>query len=114
MDGFEAARAGVGPGGSAQYAGLDLYAGWGRAGLWLQRDVHDNDAYYPYAAARDLGFCCHDVSLRFGGHGTYFVGPWDLGGALVLTRRFNRNFGRTESWNLGLEATARFRPSLLR
>lgn len=106
--------AGVGPGGSAQYGGLDLYDARGRVGVWIQRGVHDNDAYYAYAESNDLGFCCHDVALRMGGHATYFSGPFDLGGRLVLTRRFNRNFGEDESWNLGLEAVARFRPDLLR
>lgn len=101
--------AGIGPGGNAQHAGVDLYAPWGRAGVYLQRDVHDNDAYYAYAQANGLDFCCHDVSLRFGSHALYFAGSFELGGGLDLTREFNRYFFGDEVWNLSLGLNARWR-----
>jgi hypothetical protein len=101
--------AGVGPGGNAQQMGVDLYAPWGRGGLFVQRDVHDNDAYYTYAAANGLDHCCHDVSLRVGGHGLYFVGPFDLSGGLTMTREFNRYFQDDEVWNLNISLSARWR-----
>jgi hypothetical protein len=102
--------AGVGPGGNAQHIGLDLYDTWGRAGFWLQRDVHDNDAYYAWARANDAGFCCHDVSLRAGAHGLWFVGDVDLGGGLVATREMNRYFFGLDYWNLNVSLSARWRP----
>lgn len=102
--------AGVGPGGNSQHIGLDLYDTWGRAGVWLQRDVHDNDAYYAWAQANDAGFCCHDVSLRLGGHGLWFAGDFDLGGGFVVTREMNRYFFGLDLWNLNVSLSARWRP----
>jgi hypothetical protein len=102
--------AGVGPGGNSQHIGADLYAPWGRAGFYLQRDVHDNDAYYDWAAANNRDFCCHDVSLRMGAHGLWFVDDFDLGGGLVATREYKRYFFGLDLWNLNVSLSARWRP----
>jgi hypothetical protein len=102
--------AAIGPGGNAQALWLDLYAPWGRAGTWLERQVHNNDAYYEWAAANDLTYCCHDVSFHWGTHALFFAGQWELGGGMIVTREMNRWFYGIDLWNLNLSASARWRP----
>ncbi len=102
--------AGIGPGGNAQSLSLDLYAPWGRAGTWVERQVHDNDAYYEWAAANNAGFCCHDVSFHWGTHVLWFRGNWDLGAGMIVTREYNRWFYGLDLWNLNLSASARWHP----
>ena len=104
--------ASVGPGGSAQSIVADLYAPWGRAGLVLERRVHDNDAYYFHAAAReDVDSCCHDASFSIGPRMLLFRGDFELEGQSMLTRELNRYFVRgNDVWNLNLGVSARWRP----
>jgi hypothetical protein len=101
--------AGVGPGGNAQHIGADLYAPWGRWGIYLEREVHDNDAYYAWAAANDATYCCHDVSFHLAADALFFVGDFDVGGGFIATREFNRNFFGLDLWNLNLSVSARWR-----
>ena len=53
--------------------------------MFLQRDVHDNEAFYTWAAANNRDFCCNDVSLRVGSRAIFFLDNFDLGGGLILT-----------------------------
>ena len=101
--------AGIGPGGNAQALSLDLYVPWGRAGTWLERQVHDNDAYYEWAAANNAGFCCHDVSFHWGTRALFFTGGWELGAGTIVTREMNRYFFGSDLWNLNLSLSARWR-----
>jgi hypothetical protein len=101
--------AAVGPAGNAQHVGVDLYAPWGRAGAYLERQVHDNDAYYAWAAANDASFCCHDVSVHLGMNALLFVDAFDLGAGLIATREYNRYFFGLDLWNLNLSLSARWR-----
>ncbi|MDZ7780371.1 MAG: capsule assembly Wzi family protein [Gemmatimonadota bacterium] len=101
----------VGPGGNAQVITTELYEDWGRARLLLERRIHDNDAYYAFAEANDLDFCCHHVGLSAGLEALVFAGPFDLGGGLTLTRELNRYFDRgNDVWNVNLSLSARWRP----
>jgi hypothetical protein len=104
--------AGIGPGGNSQHVGADLYAPWGRAGLYVQRDVRDNDAYYRWVDANDVvyGNLYHHVPVHVGVHGLAFTGPVDLGGGLTVTREFNRYFFGREAWNVNVSLTAVWRP----
>ena len=102
--------AGIGPGGSVQFIGGDLYTSWGLVGTYFERQVHDNDAYYQWARANDAGFWRHDVSFRWGAHGLLFVGDFDVSSGLVVTREFNRYFSGPDLWNLNLRFSARWRP----
>jgi len=104
--------ASVGPGGSAQSIVADLYASWGRAGLVLERRVHDNDAFYHQAASReDIDWCCHDASFSIGPRMLLFRGDFELEGQSMLTRELNRYFVRgNDVWNLNLSLSARWRP----
>lgn len=101
--------AGIGPGGNSQYIGIDRYGPSGRIGLYLERQVHDNDAYYAWAEANDRTYCCHDVSLHMGGHASWFLGDFDLGSGLLMTREYNRYFFGNDLWNLNLSLSARWR-----
>ncbi len=102
--------AGIGPGGNSQYLGADLYAPWGRAGVYLERQVHDNDAYHEWAEANNETFCCHDVSFHLGTHALFFVDDFDLGAGMIITREYNRYFYGLDLWNLNLSLSARWRP----
>jgi hypothetical protein len=102
--------AGVGPGGNAQHIGADIYAPWGRAGLYVERQVHDNDAYYTWAAENGGASCCHDVSLHVGGHALRFVNDFEVGAAFVMTREYNRYFFGSDLWNVNVALSARWRP----
>jgi hypothetical protein len=102
--------AGIGPGGNAQSLSLDLYAPWGRASPWVERQVHDNDAYYDWAEANDETYCCHDVSFHWGNHALWFVDDLEFGAGMIVTREFNRWFYGLDLWNLNLSLSARWRP----
>jgi hypothetical protein len=94
--------AAVGPGGDGQFIGVDLYAPWGRAGFFLQRQVRDNDAYWE-EFADSLGACCHDASVGGGFRSLWLLGSADLGFDLTATREFNRYFVWDNNvWNLNL------------
>jgi len=101
--------AGVGPGGDEQYLGADLFARWGRAGIFLQRVVNDNDAAYVWSLAHACDFYCHDVSLTLGGSALVFRGSFDLGASLAYTKELNRDLQQgNDVRNLNLRMTARW------
>jgi hypothetical protein len=101
----------LGPGGNGQHLDARLYAPWGRAELFVERRVHDNDAYWVWAAENDAGFCCHDVSLDVGGGALFFVDDVEVGVGGVLSRELNRYFiDRNDHWNLNLSLSARWMP----
>lgn len=101
--------AGVGPGGNAQYVGVDYYAPWGRGSFSATRRVTDNDAFWVWAAENGASFDRHDVSLDFGGNVLLLRGNHELGGGMTLTRQFNRYFYGRDGWNLNLSLSARWR-----
>ena len=102
--------AGVGPGGIQQHVGLDLYDDQGRLGAMVQRRVHDNDAYYSWAAANGQSFDKHDVSFDFGVNGLRFVGDFELEGGVIATRELNRYFDGPNVWNVNISLSAHWRP----
>ncbi|MGE0160039.1 MAG: capsule assembly Wzi family protein [Gemmatimonadales bacterium] len=102
--------AAVGPGGNAQYLAFDVYRPSGRLGISFERHVHDNDAYYDWAAAHNQTICCNDVSFNLGGSALFFVDDFDLGGGVIVTREYNRYFYGLDLWNLNLSFSARWRP----
>jgi hypothetical protein len=100
--------AAVGPGGNSQHLGFDLYDPSGRLSIYLERQVHNNDAYYAWAAANNETTCCHHVSLHLGGHATRFVGDFDVGTGFIITREYNRYFFGPTLWNLNLSFSVRW------
>ncbi len=104
--------AAVGPGGNAQFIAFDMYALWGSAGLFFQRQVHDNDAYWVWAEQSGETFDKHDVSFDFGGRAAVFVDEFEVSGSLAFTRELNRYFSGPKVNNLNIHIGARWRPGL--
>jgi len=103
--------AGIGPGGGAQSLAADLYAPWGRAGVYLERQMRDNDAYYAWTVAtgQSQPYCCHDVSLNLGASTLFFVDDFDLGAGFIFTHEYHRYFYGRDLSNLNLSLSARWR-----
>lgn len=101
--------AAVGPGGNSQSLAVDLYAPWGRAGLFLLREVHDNDAYWVVAARDDLGPGRHDVSTGLGARWSRFFGQVAFGADALLTKEYNRYFARNTTHNVNVRVSAQWR-----
>lgn len=102
--------AGIGPGGVQQHVGADLYAPWGKAGVMLQRRVHDNDAFYDWAEASGSSFDNHDVSLDVGVHAMFFRRGFEYGGGVIYTRELNRYFFGPKVNNFNASFSARWHP----
>ena len=92
----------VGPGGNGQFLAADLFAPWGRAGVFLRRRVWDNDAYWKRAAAEELGICCHDVSITGGARSLILLDDMAVGVEGSVTRAYNRLAAWRDIWNVGL------------
>ena len=106
--GGQGVGAAVGPGGIQQFLGADLYAAWGRTGLFLQRRVTDNGAYYAWAERNDVSFDNHDVSIDIGSSATWFVRELEIGAGLTYTRQLNRYFYGPNVNNFNIQASARW------
>ncbi len=100
----------VGPGGNSQYLGFEMFAPWGSADVFVQRQVHDNDAFWVWAEANNQTFDAHHVSFDLGVNTTFFRGDMEFGGGAIMTRQINRWFFGPHLWNLNLSASARWRP----
>lgn len=106
--------AGIGPGGSSQYAAVELYHSGGKIGGFLQRRVRDDDAYYNYAlnAGEDfVRICCHNVFVDMEGHATAFMGEMEIESALTISWESNHHFEvMNDFWHLGVRLSGRWRP----
>lgn len=100
----------IGPGGNGQYLGVDVYDVRGSASLFVQRQVHDNDAFWVWAAANGEGYDHHDVSIDIGLRGLYFLGDFDVGAGVAYTREINRYFVSDKVNNVNLSLGVRWRP----
>ncbi len=81
----------IGPGSNSEYLGVDRFDRHGRLGIFLERVRFDDDAYFRLFGSQ-LGRTGHDVELTAGFSALRFVHDFDVGAALVLSRRLNRNF----------------------
>lgn len=100
--------AGLGPGGNAQYLGADFIRPDGRLTFFLNRRVHDNDAFYDMSAPGDADR--HHVSLDLGGDALFLTGEMEVGVGVTLTKDFNRYFiVGNDVWNGHVEVSARWR-----
>ena len=89
----------------------ELFAPWGRLGFFLQRPVHNNDAYYALAGSKVDGRCCHDVTLSVGGQTLLFLADVDVGVGAVFSKQYNRYFIEgNDRWNLNVQLSARWSP----
>ena len=100
----------VGPGGNSQYLGFEMFDRWGSAEIFVQRQVHDNDAFWVWADANDQTFDAHHVSFDLGLNALIFRDDFELGGGAIVTRQINRWFFGPHLWNLNLSLSARWRP----
>lgn len=102
--------AGIGPGSSGQFLGLDRYGRRGRLSFYLERVRYDNDAYYALFGPTQT-YHGHDVELTVGVSALRFVGALNIGGAIALSRELNRQFETDrDATNLRLEAALAWRP----
>lgn len=99
----------LGPGGNGQFLGVDVYDRLGSASLFVQRQVHDNDAFWVWAAENGESYDHHNVSFDFGLQGLAFVGDFDVGAGIVYTRELNRYFQTDKVNNVNLSLSARWR-----
>lgn len=96
--------AGIGPGSSQAFLGLDRFARWGRVGLGLQRTVYDNNRFYAEARAFDT----HEVEPAVLLDALVFRGPWEFGAGLGLANLMNKHYvARSDEGNLNLNLTVR-------
>lgn len=100
----------VGPGGNSQFLGLEMFSSWGSAEVFVQRQVHDNDAFWEWAEANNQTFDAHHVSFDLGVDAVLFRGPLELGGGAIITRQINRWFSGPHLWNLNATLSLRWRP----
>ena len=91
--------------------GAELYTPSGRWGLFAQRQVHDNDAYYELFVGNEGGQCCHHVSLTIGSQALVFTRGLELKIDLALTSELNRYFvAENNRWNVYGGASVGWRP----
>ena len=83
--------AGIGPGGSSHYLGLDLFTAQGKVGAFFQRTSRDNDVYYTLSAPLN-DYTRHDVQYSVGAQCERFYRSFDLGGSLTLVKEYNRDY----------------------
>ncbi len=83
--------AAIGPGGTAQYLGLDRYTAAGRWGVFLQRVRFDDDAYYRIFRGTQQ-FHAHQTEFTAGASVYRLLGKLELGGSLEVSRELNRYF----------------------
>lgn len=81
----------IGPGSNSQLLGFDLYRSWGNTGGFIQRIIHDNDAYYR-DLARSYHFGGHDAELVLGSVGSLTKAKLLIDWRAAYSVRRNRNF----------------------
>ncbi|MGQ0816300.1 MAG: capsule assembly Wzi family protein [Gemmatimonadota bacterium] len=83
--------AAIGPGSDAQLIGLDVFTGSGRSAFRIERTRYDDDTYYR-TFARRWGETRHDAEINLSASRLQFVGPVELEGGVMLSRRYGRQF----------------------
>jgi hypothetical protein len=87
--------AGIGPGGSSQFVGLDLVRPRWTGGVQLGRIRWEDEAYYRQITGI-YSYRHHDVSLFAGLRGSARTPRGDVSGELIVTRRNNYLFQSAE------------------
>ena len=101
----------LGPGGNGQYVGADVYTHWGRWGLFGQRQVINNDAFYEQYAATHDSTLAHDVAMSAGGRALVFTRGLEVQFEAVLTKELNRYMQLHNGvWNGHVGVTLGWRP----
>lgn len=98
--------AAIGPGGSAQWLGLDYFGREARIGLGLGRVRWDTDVFFNQP--RGWSFLAHDVSVLGEVRGSGRLGPFRVSGVLGYESRLNYLFQNYYSdWNTGTAVDVR-------
>ena len=95
----------IGPGSNSQLLGFDVYKSWGNAGGFIQRIIHDNDAYYR-DYARAYTFHGHDAELVLGSQGALLQRQLGVTWRAAYSIRRNRNFielGTCCNWDMKVD-----------
>lgn len=101
----------LGPGGDGQYVGADVYTHWGRWGLFGQRQVVNNDAFYERYAATHDSTLAHDVVLSAGARALVFTQGLEVQLQAVISKELNRYMQLHNGvWNAHLGVTLGWRP----
>ncbi|WKW12460.1 hypothetical protein Strain138_001753 [Pseudogemmatithrix spongiicola] len=101
--------AGIGPGSSQVSLELARVAGWGRAGVTLQRTVYDNDRFYATQSGGSA-FQRQEAEPALLADALLFRGPWELGGSLAIAKLYNKYYVlKADETNVQLGVTARYR-----
>lgn len=101
----------VGPGGDAQFLGVDAIEGWGMAGLFVER-IRRNDATAAALEGRRYWPREHDTELIFGLRGLYLAtSSLSVGGRVSRAHRYNREF-LDDDRNIALVLEARWLPRI--
>jgi hypothetical protein len=99
----------VGPGGDAETASVDVYTPRGGWGVYVQRQAHDNDAFYAQSRADTL--LAPDVSLIAGARATVFARGLEFGFDAAFSGEADRYFIKDNGvYNLHAAVTVRWRP----
>ncbi len=97
--------AGIGPGSSQAYLGLDRFAPWGRVGVGLQRTVYDNNRFY----AEPRNFDQHEVEPALLADAVIFRGPWEFSGGFAIAKLMNKHYERrNDETNVNLSLALRY------
>lgn len=100
----------LGPGGDGQYLGADVYTHWGRWGLFGQRQVVNNDAFYTQYDATKDSTLAHDVVLSAGGRAMVFAQGLEVQFEAVISKELNRYMQLHNGvWNAHLGVTLGWR-----
>jgi len=101
--------AGIGPGSDSQHLAVDRYHARGRWGMFVQRVRYNDDAYYRMYGSPG-GRDGHDVELTAGLSALRFVGSFDVGASVALSREINRYYQvGSNVTNLNVQLTVRAR-----
>ncbi|MFO0585513.1 MAG: capsule assembly Wzi family protein [Anaeromyxobacter sp.] len=86
--------ASIGPGGDAQYVGVDVFERWGRLGAFVERIRRNDEYYWAVDEPTEPFFPSHDVELVTGARAVWLAGGAELGLSVARTKRTNRDFMR--------------------
>ncbi len=85
----------AGPGGDAQFLGIDAIGAGGRIGGYLARTRRNEEIFWTVIDPQH-GSSDHDVELAAGLRQVLFAGPCEVAWDLGLAFRWSRDFGRNE------------------
>ena len=97
--------AGIGPGSSQLWAGLDRFARWGKVGAGVQRTVLDNNRFYSGTPT----WLTTEVESTLMADALLQRERWDLTAAVAMSNLLNKHYvERNDERNLNVNLSARY------